>query len=113
MNDDQRADFPSDSKPAPSVAPASAPEPAAEQQWGLATRAIRVGHQRTAEGEHCEPIFTTSSFVFANAGASLATIDSLSGIASPRVVGSFVLLGLFALVPTVYQKIRKGRESRD
>jgi len=72
MNDDQRADFPSDSKPAPSVAPASAPEPAAEQQWGLATRAIRVGHQRTAEGEHCEPIFTTSSFVFANAAEAAA-----------------------------------------
>ena len=53
------------------------------------------------------------SFVFANAGASLATIDSLSGVASPRVVGSFVLLGLFALVPTVYQKIRKARESGD
>jgi uncharacterized membrane protein YdjX (TVP38/TMEM64 family) len=53
------------------------------------------------------------SFVFANAGASLATIDSLSGIASPRVIGSFVLLGLFALVPTVFQKIRKGRKSDD
>jgi uncharacterized membrane protein YdjX (TVP38/TMEM64 family) len=53
------------------------------------------------------------SFVFANAGASLTTIDSLSGIASPRVIGSFVLLGLFALVPTVYQKIRKAGESDD
>lgn len=53
------------------------------------------------------------SFVFANAGASLATIDSLSGIASPRVIGSFVLLGLFALVPTVYQKIRKAGASDD
>ncbi|MGB9082374.1 MAG: TVP38/TMEM64 family protein, partial [Desulfuromonadaceae bacterium] len=28
-------------------------------------------------------------FVYVNAGASLATIDSLSGIASPRVLGSF------------------------
>ena len=32
-------------------------------------------------------------FVYVNAGASLATIDSLSGIASPRVLGSFALLG--------------------
>ena len=45
-------------------------------------------------------------FVYVNAGASLATIDSLSGIASPRVLGSFALLGLFALVPVLYNKIR-------
>jgi len=41
-------------------------------------------------------------FVYVNAGASLATIDSLSGIASPRVLGSFALLGLFALIPVLY-----------
>lgn len=46
-------------------------------------------------------------FVYVNAGASLATIDSLSGIASPRVLGSFALLGLFALVPVVYGKMKK------
>ncbi|MGJ8686992.1 MAG: O-succinylhomoserine sulfhydrylase [Spongiibacteraceae bacterium] len=33
----------------------------------LDTRAIRSGQVRTAEGEHSEPIFTTSSYVFANA----------------------------------------------
>lgn len=47
-------------------------------------------------------------FVFVNAGASLATIDSLSGIASPRVLGSFALLGLFALVPVLYNKFKKA-----
>jgi len=31
------------------------------------TQAIRIGHRRTAEGEHSEPIFTTSSYVFASA----------------------------------------------
>ncbi len=31
------------------------------------TTAIRLGHRRTAEQEHSEPIFTTSSFVFDNA----------------------------------------------
>jgi uncharacterized membrane protein YdjX (TVP38/TMEM64 family) len=51
-----------------------------------------------------------ASFVFANAGASLATIEGVGGIASPRVIGSFVLLGLFALIPTIYQKVRKRRE---
>lgn len=44
-------------------------------------------------------------FVFVNAGASLATVDSLSGIATPRVLGSFALLGLFALVPVLYNKV--------
>jgi uncharacterized membrane protein YdjX (TVP38/TMEM64 family) len=48
------------------------------------------------------------SFVYCNAGASLATISSMSQIASPRVLGSFALLGLFALVPVFYQKIRRS-----
>jgi len=50
-------------------------------------------------------------FVYVNAGASLATIDSLAGIASPRVLGSFALLGLFALVPALYGKWRDRRGS--
>ncbi|MBI5655672.1 MAG: TVP38/TMEM64 family protein [Geobacter sp.] len=45
-------------------------------------------------------------FVYCNAGASLATINSLAEIASPRVLGSFALLGLFALVPALYSKFR-------
>jgi O-succinylhomoserine sulfhydrylase len=52
-----------------------APDPATPAQaraLGLATRAIRTGHQRTAEGEHCEPIFPTSSFVFASAAEAAA-----------------------------------------
>ncbi len=34
---------------------------------GFATRAVRSGRRPTQEGEHCEPIFTTSSFVFGSA----------------------------------------------
>lgn len=49
-------------------------------------------------------------FVYVNAGASLATIDSLSGIASPRVLGSFALLGLFALVPVLYNKLKPRKQ---
>lgn len=45
-------------------------------------------------------------FVYVNAGASLAQISSLSDIASPRVLGSFALLGLFALVPALYAKYK-------
>lgn len=50
-------------------------------------------------------------FVYVNAGASLATIDSLSGIASPRVLGSFALLGLFALVPILYGRFKNRNHS--
>jgi uncharacterized membrane protein YdjX (TVP38/TMEM64 family) len=50
-------------------------------------------------------------FVYVNAGASLATINSLREVASPRVLGSFALLGLFALVPAVYQKFKGKRSS--
>lgn len=41
------------------------------------TRAIREGHQRTAEGEHSEPIFTTSSFVFESAQAAAARFSGI------------------------------------
>jgi O-succinylhomoserine sulfhydrylase len=43
-----------------------------DPDWGLATRGIRVGHRRTLEGEHSEPLFLTSSFVFANAAEAAA-----------------------------------------
>jgi uncharacterized membrane protein YdjX (TVP38/TMEM64 family) len=51
-------------------------------------------------------------FVYVNAGASLATIDSLSGIASPRVLGSFALLGLFALIPVLHNRFKNRNKSR-
>ncbi|WP_114418632.1 O-succinylhomoserine sulfhydrylase [Marinospirillum perlucidum] len=38
-----------------------------DKPWGPATQALRTGHRRTAEREHAEPIFTTSSFVFESA----------------------------------------------
>ena len=44
------------------------------------------------------------SFVYAYAGRQLGTINSLQDIASPGVIGAFVLLGLLALVPTLYKK---------
>ena len=48
-------------------------------------------------------------FVFVNAGASLASISTLSQVASPRVLGSFALLGLFALLPALYTKFISRR----
>lgn len=35
--------------------------------FGFQTRAVRAGQTRTPEGEQCEPIFTTSSYVYKNA----------------------------------------------
>jgi uncharacterized membrane protein YdjX (TVP38/TMEM64 family) len=46
------------------------------------------------------------SFVYSNAGASLASISSVREIASFRVLGSFALLGLFALAPVIYGRLR-------
>lgn len=40
--------------------------------YRLSTLAIRAGQVRTPEGEHAEPIFTTSSYVFGSAAAAAA-----------------------------------------
>ena len=42
----------------------------------IATRAVRAGQERTAEGEHAEPLFLTSSYVFENASQAA---DRFSG----------------------------------
>jgi uncharacterized membrane protein YdjX (TVP38/TMEM64 family) len=52
------------------------------------------------------------SLVFVNAGASLAAIETVSQVASPRVLGSFALLGLFALLPTIINAVRGRREGK-
>jgi O-succinylhomoserine sulfhydrylase len=41
-------------------------------ELGFASLAVRAGQTRTFEGEHAEPIFATSSFVFANAAEAAA-----------------------------------------
>ena len=41
-------------------------------ELGFASLAVRAGQQRTFEGEHAEPIFATSSVVFANAAEAAA-----------------------------------------
>lgn len=49
------------------------------------------------------------TFVYANVGRELGTIDSLSDLASPQTLIAFTLLGLFALIPTLYKQF-KGRK---
>ena len=50
--------------------------------------------------------------VYVNAGASLAAIESVGQVASPRVLGSFALLGLFALLPTIIDVLKKRRDGK-
>jgi O-succinylhomoserine sulfhydrylase len=47
-------------------------ESAFEELPGFATLAVRAGQVRTAENEHAEPIFPTSSFVFSSAAEAAA-----------------------------------------
>lgn len=47
------------------------------------------------------------SFVYAYAGRQLGTLNSLKEIASPNVLLAFTLLGLLALGPIVYKKVKK------
>jgi O-succinylhomoserine sulfhydrylase len=49
-----------------------------DQEWALETLGIRTGHSRTHEGEHSEPIFATSSFVFSNAAEAAARFSGES-----------------------------------
>lgn len=43
-----------------------------DPDWAVETLAIRAGLHRTSEAEHSEPIFATSSFVFASAAEAAA-----------------------------------------
>jgi len=45
------------------------------QEKGFATRAVRAGQIRTAENEHSEPIFPTSSYVFDSAEQAAARFN--------------------------------------
>jgi len=48
--------------------------------------------------------------VYVNAGTQLASIDSLKGILSPGLLGSFVLLGVFPLVAKKIVEVFRGRK---
>ena len=52
-------------------------EPDAE--FGFASLAVRAGQVRTSEGEHAEPIFLTSSFVFADAAEAAERFSTATG----------------------------------
>lgn len=49
--------------------------------------------------------------IYCNAGAGLVAVTGIGDILTPRVVGSLVILALFAAAPVVYRKIKRGRGS--
>ncbi len=53
------------------------------------------------------------SIVYTNAGKQLGQINSLKDIASPGVLGAFVLLGLLSMVPVFYNKYKKSASSKN
>jgi len=53
-----------------------------------------------------------ATIVYVNAGNELAKIDSLSGIVSPSLIGSFVILGLFPIsIKKLMERYRGSKES--
>jgi uncharacterized membrane protein YdjX (TVP38/TMEM64 family) len=46
------------------------------------------------------------TFVFANLGQSLGRVSSTKDLLTPPIIGAFVLLGVFALIPVLYKKFK-------
>ena len=56
-----------------------AAEDDAAARWSFETRAVRAGFERSAYGEHDEPIFLTSSFVHDSAAHAAAKFAGEAG----------------------------------
>ena len=46
------------------------------------------------------------TFVFANLGQNLGRISSTKDLLTPPIIGAFVLLGVFALIPVLHKKFK-------
>lgn len=46
------------------------------------------------------------TFVFANLGQNLGRISSTKDLLTPGIIGAFVLLGVFSLIPVLYKKFK-------
>lgn len=49
------------------------------------------------------------TFVFVNVGETLGTLQSLNDLISAKTLFAFALLGILALVPTIYKQIKERR----
>jgi len=62
-------------------------------------------------------VWTTSlgiipgTVVYAFAGQQIGSLNSFSEILSTRTIMAFVILALFALVPAIWRRLRRGKES--
>ncbi|MGH8469574.1 MAG: TVP38/TMEM64 family protein [Gammaproteobacteria bacterium] len=54
-----------------------------------------------------------ASFVYAYAGRQLGGLNSMADIATPGVLLAFTLLGLLALVPVLYRRLRSQSTERE
>ncbi len=52
-----------------------------------------------------------ATWIYANAGSHLASLQSLSDITSPRVLGALTLLSLLILTPVIYKQIQKQKKT--
>jgi uncharacterized membrane protein YdjX (TVP38/TMEM64 family) len=52
-----------------------------------------------------------ATYIYTNAGSNLATINSFAEIMSIKVLGSLSLLGVLALIPVFYKKMKASEES--
>ena len=59
-------------------------------EYGFATRAVRAGQVRTPEGENSEPIFPTSSYVFATAAEAAARFSGEQPVPYFEVRGAWM-----------------------
>lgn len=50
-----------------------------------------------------------ATWIYANAGSNLASLRSISDITSPGVLGALTLLGLLALTPVIYKKMKTNK----
>jgi uncharacterized membrane protein YdjX (TVP38/TMEM64 family) len=51
------------------------------------------------------------TFVYANVGRELGSIESITDLASKETLLAFTLLGIFALIPTIYKMIQSRKNS--
>ena len=51
------------------------------------------------------------SFIYVNFGETLGDINNLSDLASGKTIIAFVLLGFFALIPTLYKQFKIAKRS--
>jgi uncharacterized membrane protein YdjX (TVP38/TMEM64 family) len=51
-----------------------------------------------------------ATWIYANAGTHLASLQSFSDITSPGMLGALTLLSLLILMPVVYKQMRKPKK---